>query len=195
MSEPYSGRCEDCGRQIERGYESVFLTESEGTQGRSLCLECFNQHMAAHANIDFEHPHFPSLQLTDPQGKEHRFDFVARLLGDEVAVESYENGVDYGYEFQISGNHRDVQELFDRLLGRIRRALTRQHLVEHGGVMTVSDDRAVRGRFAWDDDSDGKLPLLVIDGSPVTWTQFGRILSHYEGWQFRLEIADPSDEV
>ena len=77
----------------------------------------------------------------------------------------------------------------------MRRALTRQHLVEHEGVLIVSDDTEVRGRFEWDDDSDGELPLLVIDGNPVTWEQFGRILSSNEGRQFRLEICDSSDEV
>ena len=46
-----------------------------------------------------------------------------------------------------------------------------------------------------DDDSDRNLPLLVIDGTHVTWAQFGRILSHYEGWQFRLKISEASDEM
>ena len=31
MSDTYSGNYEDCGEQIERGYESVVLAESEGS--------------------------------------------------------------------------------------------------------------------------------------------------------------------
>jgi hypothetical protein len=29
----------------------------------------------------------------------------------------------------------------------------------------------------------------------VTWEQFGRLLMSYEGWQFKLDIRDRSEEV
>jgi prevent-host-death family protein len=34
-----------------------------------------------------------------------------------------------------------------------------------------------------------------IDGRPVTWEAFGRMLLRYEGWQFKLEIYDLSEEI
>jgi hypothetical protein len=37
--------------------------------------------------------------------------------------------------------------------------------------------------------------MLVIDGRQVTWEQFGRMLMTFEGWQFKLEIKDPTEEV
>ena len=64
-----------------------------------------------------------------------------------------------------------------------------------GGKLRVTDNRRVRGRFEWDDVTDGELPLLIIDGKAVTWDDFGRILMTYEGWQFKLDIYDPSDEA
>jgi len=39
------------------------------------------------------------------------------------------------------------------------------------------------------------MPLLVIDGREVSWEEFGRMLMTFEGWQFRMEIGDPSEEV
>jgi hypothetical protein len=39
------------------------------------------------------------------------------------------------------------------------------------------------------------MPLLVIDGRDVSWEEFGRMLMTFEGWQFRMEIGDPSEEV
>ena len=39
------------------------------------------------------------------------------------------------------------------------------------------------------------LPLLVIDGREIGWDQFGRMLMSYEGWQFKLTIADKSEEL
>ena len=52
----------------------------------------------------------------------------------------------------------------------------------------------VYGRFEWDEDADAAVPLLAIDGKAVTWDAFGRLLTSFEGWQFKLEIYEPSDE-
>lgn len=82
-------------------------------------------------------------------------------------------------------------------IGRMRRALSRKHIdtEQFYGSSEVLEDMEARGRIEWDDESDGQLPLLVIDGKPVTWHQFGRILSTYEGWQFKLEIKDRDEEL
>ena len=39
----------------------------------------------------------------------------------------------------------------------------------------------VQGRFDWDDKADGAVPLLAIDGKPVKWDAFGRLLTSFEG--------------
>jgi hypothetical protein len=39
------------------------------------------------------------------------------------------------------------------------------------------------------------VPLIVVDGREITWDQFGRMLMTFEGWQFKLEIRDLSEEV
>jgi hypothetical protein len=39
------------------------------------------------------------------------------------------------------------------------------------------------------------VPLLVIDGREITWEEFGRMLMTFEGFQFKLEICDRSEEV
>jgi hypothetical protein len=38
------------------------------------------------------------------------------------------------------------------------------------------------------------LPKLVIDGKSVSWEKFGRILMTYEGWHFKMEIYDGTEE-
>jgi hypothetical protein len=35
----------------------------------------------------------------------------------------------------------------------------------------------------------------VIDGREVSWEQFGQMLMTFEGWQFKLELRDRSEEV
>ena len=40
-----------------------------------------------------------------------------------------------------------------------------------------------------------RAPMLVIHGKEVSWEDFGRMLMTFEGFQFKLQIADPSDDV
>jgi hypothetical protein len=53
----------------------------------------------------------------------------------------------------------------------------------------------VRAQISSDPESYEGMPLLVIDGREVSWEEFGRMLAAFEGWQFRMEIVDPSDGV
>jgi hypothetical protein len=46
-----------------------------------------------------------------------------------------------------------------------------------------------------DRDYDDRAPLLIIDGREVTWDKFGRMLTSFEGWQFKLNLADKSEEL
>jgi len=41
----------------------------------------------------------------------------------------------------------------------------------------------------------GGAQMLVIDGKEISWNQFGRMVMGLEGWQFRFEIRDPSEEI
>ncbi|MGH7121545.1 MAG: DUF7713 domain-containing protein [Acetobacteraceae bacterium] len=52
-----------------------------------------------------------------------------------------------------------------------------------------------RGRISCDTERDARVPLLVIDRQAIPWEQFGRMLTTFEGWQFKLEILDGSDEA
>jgi hypothetical protein len=52
-----------------------------------------------------------------------------------------------------------------------------------------------RGRIDWDEKAEGRVPLLVIDGREITWKEFGHMLMTFEGFQFKLQISDRSEEV
>lgn len=40
----------------------------------------------------------------------------------------------------------------------------------------------------------GQVPLVMIDGREIKWDELGRMLMSYEGWQFKLQIRDKSEE-
>ena len=85
--------------------------------------------------------------------------------------------------------------LFGRLIEKMRRALSTKHLADGEHGLQIAEQRVVRGRIEWDDASDGRVPLPVIDGREIGWDEFGRMLMSFEGWQFKLSIADKSEEL
>ena len=136
--------------------------------------------------------------LTDCRGELHEFHFRTHLLGPGVSLDAFElrNGEPAGYYFQIIGDPEDdLLVLLGRLIEKMRRALSVQHLKDGDYGLQIADDGVVRGRIEWDDAQDGRLPLLVIDGREIDWDQFGRMLMSYEGWQFKLTLADKSEEL
>jgi Thiolase, C-terminal domain len=101
-----------------------------------------------------------------------------------------------GYKFQIIGDpEEDLLVLLGRLIEKMRRALSTKHLTDGEHGLQIAEQRVVRGRIEWDDASDGRVPLLVIDGREIGWDEFGRMLMSFEGWQFKLSIADKSEEL
>jgi hypothetical protein len=164
---------------------------------RDLCSRCFNKEVAGLDPFELEQVSFQPIDMSDAAGRTHRFHFLLLLLGDRVTLEAFEvrDGERRGYEFRILGDPQaDLFELMARLVGRMRRALSLTHLVDEGPRSSIAG-KTVRARISCDLESAYHSPMLVIDGREVTWDQFGEMLMTFEGWQFKLEIEDPSEEV
>ncbi len=194
---PYQVRCDACG-QSTPGYDIVHYGSIERGY-RRLCGQCFNSEMAKAAGLEgFQHATFEPVGLTDCSGELHKFHFRAHLFPTGVALDAFElrNGHPAGYSFQIIGEpEANLLILLGQLLGKMRRALTIKHLKEGDYGLEIADDRIVRGRIESHDAYDAQLPLLVIDGREIDWDQFGRMLMSHEGAQFKLTIADKSEEL
>jgi hypothetical protein len=166
---------------------------------RELCGRCFNAEAAKLDGLDkFEDFKFEPVRLADCDGQPHDFHFRTRLFGLGVALDAFElrDGVPAGYQFQIIGDPEDdLLALLGRLIDKIRRALSVKHVRDGKFGLQVADPGVVRGRIEWDEAEDGRVPLLAVDGREITWDEFGRMLMSFEGWQFRLEIRDQSEEL
>jgi hypothetical protein len=189
--------CDGCGQDTP-GYEIVHYGSIERGY-RQLCSRCFNSEVAKAAGLEgFEHARFEPVGLTDCRGELHQFHFRTHLFGTGVALDAFElrDGDPAGYFFQIIGDPEDdLRVLLGRLIAKMRRALSVKHLRNGDYGFEIADDRIVRGRIECDENHDGRLPLLVIDGREIDWEPFGRMLMSYEGWQFKLTIADKSEEL
>ena len=190
-------RCETCARRVA-GFESVHYG-SMGSGYRDLCNRCFNEEVARVGRIEFSHVQFEPLDMSDAAGVVHRFHFEVRLLGDRVALEAFELVDDGpgGYRFQVLGHAGD--DLFDlmaQMVSRMRKSLARQHLKTSVDFGLHIADFVVRGQISSDlENESGRVPVLVIDGREISWEKFGHMLMSFEGWQFKLEIRDRSEEV
>ena len=197
MDEPWMMEpCTECGMKPGDG-EGVNLRMSE-TVDRFFCVRCAKAAMACRSfKSYFEYPEFAPLTMAQGDGRVHRFEFSTHREGTGLEIQMWE--VDKrgeGYELAILGDFdADPLELFRSLKARMRRALGRRHLEVRDGALAIRPEGVVRALIDRDDESEEDLPVLVIDGRPVTWEDFGRMLLRHEGWQFKLEMYDLSEEI
>jgi hypothetical protein len=189
-------RCANCA-QITPGYDIVNYGSIDKGY-RQICSRCFNTEVAKSDGLDkFEHVRFDPVELADCTGKAHVFHFRTRLFGPGIALDAFElrDGNPGGYQFQVIGEPEEgLLPLLGRLIDKIRRALSKVHIGDGEFGLRITDHRVVRGMIGWDEAQDGRVPLLSVDGREITWDELGRMLMSYEGWQFKLEIRDKSEE-
>ncbi len=94
----------------------------------------------------------------------------------------------------IADAEQDLFVTFQTLFERIRRELGRRHIEPEGSGYRITQDDVVRGQITDDPDSVEQMPLLIIDGKPITWEELGRMVAPNAGFRFKLEIFDRSEE-
>jgi hypothetical protein len=188
-------RCGDCGTEVSP-YDGVYL--STGDTSRFLCSKCYNESISEAIGLNFDHLSFHPMVLTDRDGAGHTFHFQTHLFGDKVNIQALEirEGEPGGYELSEHGDAEDdLFGLFVKLVERLRRELERKH-IEPSDLTRyrITNENIVRGHITWDDDTGGEVPCLVIDGKKLSWHEFGRMLMSYEGFHFKLEIYEGTEE-
>lgn len=185
--------CTTCGRSVP-SYDGVIQSDGKGGSLGFICGRCWSAILSEHTGEDLGHLEIAQVTMRDAAGEDHLFHF--RFSPALRGLEAFEliDGAPGGYMFQVL-QEDDEPRIVEVLFARMRRALARQHLApsELGGQGIK--ERFVRGRIEWDDEEDGRIPMVVIDGRAVTWDRFGEMLMTYEGFQFRMELLDPSEEA
>tara|TARA_B100001105_G_scaffold81762_1_gene64852 strand:+ start:113 stop:697 length:585 start_codon:yes stop_codon:yes gene_type:complete len=189
--------CDAC-HQPTPAHDVVNYGSMEGGY-RKLCGRCFNGAAASRLGLQgFEHVVFEPVRMVDGRGAEHEFRFRIWLCGTGLAIDAFElrDGSPAGYRFQVIGEpDDDPLELLGKLIGKMRRALALTHLEDTDLGPQVSDGLVLRGTVDSDPEEDHGVPMVVVDGSELSWDELGRMVATFEGWQFKLEFRDRSDEV
>jgi len=155
--------------------------------------------MAARLGIDFDNTPIAPIVVTDVDGVRHRFEIRSMLVGTGHAMSAREvrhRDARGGYRFEILGDlEADAQDLFKLLRERIRQGLSVRHVqeTEHGWQLTQA--HRLSGVIEWDPETEGALPLLIVDGRPFTWDQIGRMMMTFEGFTLNAIVEDTIEVV
>ena len=182
--------CDYCKKEIT----GKAIVISDSILSGTYCSDCRNRVVSECLGIDFEHIKYEPVQMKDSYGKKHTFYFETDLLPVGRSIEAFECVNKGGYTFSILGElNCDPRALHAQLLDRIRKALRLKHLERNKWNKSFFLKDIVRGRIDYDQETDA--PAIVIDGRSFSLDEFGRMLMSYEGFQFRLEIIDRSEDV
>ena len=189
--------CAGCS-EITRNHDIVnYSSEDGGSQ--LLCSRCFNAEVAKLSGLEsFDNIRIQPIGITDCAGETHQFHFTQRLLGNMVALDAVElrEGSSDGYQFQVIGDPEgDAFALLGCLVEKIRRTLSVKHIADDDRHVLQIADQTVRGRIEGDYSGTDHAPVVVVDGREISWDDFGRMLISFEGWQFKLEIRDISEDL
>ena len=185
-------RCGRCDRDVPEYDLGVLEIETGPIE---ICSHCFCREAVMRMGLDFDPPVPRPITFNDAAGRERTFYCRLVVLPSGLMFEAFEIRDDEreGYEFAVEGDFdRDPMDLYSELLDRIRRGVGRRHFVDG---RLADDVMVVRGRFSWDNETNGEFPCVVVDGEEMSWGDLGRALEQFEGWQFRLEIKDETEDL
>ena len=196
-----ANQCTRCGKQI-KNYNDSIMVPSETGEYIPLCLRCFNKKISETIGVEFDEIELQPILLQDADGIDHKFHFFVRLMEVGLVLGAFEEDENRsgGYEFSIIGDVDDgVFSLFSKLYTRMCKALSRKHIYhdETTHKWEITKSHVVRGQITDDSEIEDWTsdPMIVIDGKAITWREFGQMLKAYEGFKFKFQIFDHTDEM
>jgi hypothetical protein len=150
--------------------------------------------LADRLGIAFDNTPIAPIVVADADGVRHRFEIRSMLVGTGHAMYAREvrnRDAAGGYRFEVLGDHdTDAHDLFTILRERIRQGLSVRHVqqTEHGWQLTPA--HRLSGVIEWDPDTEGALPLLIVDGRTFSWDQIGRMMMTFEGFTLNVSVED-----
>lgn len=126
--------------------------------------------------------------LNDSSGWERHLcrDCQNEEMAEALGIENYK---DFIKTYQVKDVNGELH-VFDK-------GLSKKYIKEEqlGGytLHSLPEDQLI-GRIAWDDENDGEIPKMVIDGKTYSWYEIGKMLMTYEGWNLVIKVQDIGDE-
>lgn len=188
--------CEIC----KKNEANIQATMFDGVT-RVLCRDCHNQMAADFLGVQLSPFASGIYEYSGRTRKKHKFMIEKLVVPTGIGYEAVEVTKNNAPGFKVAvldGFDCDQEYLFYKLEARIKSELSKRYLetgtFPDGRKYTGLKDGVVVGRFEYDEKYDG-INKVVIDGQVFSWGELGRMLSAYEGFQFKLQIFDITDEI
>ncbi|WLR55379.1 hypothetical protein LC048_24470 [Mesobacillus subterraneus] len=182
-----------CNRCFDR--EAKIIVTDEGQE--RLCNRCFNDMVSEEIGVMLET--MPEeIVVNDFSGTRRDFTVQQRLYPNGIFLEAVED-LEYGYQYSVHGELDCNQtELFHKLVNKVKLNVSKRYTkageFRNGQKYLSIIDDEVGGRIDYD-DSNPSVPMVVVDGRPYTWEQLGEMIMRFEGFQFKMNFFDQTDEV
>ncbi|HMA65742.1 MAG: hypothetical protein ACM31E_04580 [Fibrobacterota bacterium] len=115
------------------------------------------------------------------------------LLSEALEVVNNKNAEPYIFSI-LSQFDTDIEYAELQLKAKIKRGIDKKYLKNLQGHLILGEDDELFGRIDWDSNADDGSMILVVDGKRLTKDEFWELLKSYEGWQFRMQIVDRTEE-
>ena len=184
MTKIPTSTCKHCGHTAS---SASFTTLSSAGSSSLLCGKCFNKAVAQAMEVPVPDPAEFAPLTVSVGARRHTFVFHVYLNPGGLGIGAREHeprDPEGGFEFEVLVPAIIPSKLaYEMLVKKIKKGIRTKSLTSDGSRLK---EHVAVGRFRYES--------LVIDGGEVTWDEFRQILNCYEGWQFRLEVLDPSDD-
>ncbi|MFW6225185.1 MAG: DUF7713 domain-containing protein [Bacteroidota bacterium] len=140
--------------------------------------------------------------ITDKWGDEKHFKIATFEVPSGLLSEALEviksNIDDEPRIFHILSNFdSDIEKAELQLKEKIKKGINKRYLDNKDGDISILDGIEVAGRILWDDNLDNSNfdYFFQIDGKKITIEKFIDLLKGVEGWNFKFQIIDTTDDI
>lgn len=184
--------CDRCGKN-QNGM--IVITAPSGEI--NLCRDCHNDELAEAMGVENFKNFIKTYQLEDADGELHVFEIQKEIfpMGIKwVANEIKNSGYQFGFYAKLEDNPVEcLQKLYRKINMGLSKKYVKKEQIEGQRIYSLSEDM-LEGRIEWDDEYNGEIPKIVIDGKTYSWHQVGKMLMSYEGWNVVMKISEMGED-
>ena len=186
MSNNDSNKCDICGKD-----PIISMSDGKGGITAKYCQTCFNKMMAERIGIDAPENVPEELVTVDIENNVHRFKIEYMIWGHIQILKAYED-FSPGYKCEV-GAEFDIEfpELWEMMIAKLDRKMNMVYFDDDGRW----NYNKIIGDIVWDRERETGDMNIIINGKPYTWDELYREVKTYEGWQIKIEFADPTENL